>query len=296
MPAFPSLRSLQLLAFAAIATCATPFGRAADTPPTPAHGTSMAAFLLKQLNEREQEAYKRYEIAIEASDVHRVRQELQAIIDEYNSIISQAPNFAPAYVSFGLMLNRTGNREESYTMFLKADELDPMLPVVKNQLGNYMAEEGKYQEALGFYMLAHDLDPKQSLYDYQIGQILVAYRKFFIDDKLFNAQEIDEQIVARFKRAMKNSPNETAFRMRYAQSFFDVDNPDWEEALEAWQVLYKFAGTDKERQLVRLYTARVRYEMGHFGAARKLLKQIDDPELEESKRTIAQAIDTDYPR
>lgn len=256
---------------------------------------SMATYLLGQLNEREQEAYKRYDTALAAGDVDRVKQELQSIIDGYESLIGQAPDFAPAYISYGLMLNRTGNDAESYAMFLKADQLDPMVPVVKNQLGNYMAETGKYNEALGFFMLAHDLAPKESLYDYQIGQLLVAYRKFFIDDKLFTPKAIDEKILSHFKRAMKNSPDDSSFRMRYAQAFFDVSNPNWEDALEAWQTLYKYAGSEYEQQIVRLYTARVRYELGHFTAARKLLEKIDHPSLEESKATIVSALNEKYP-
>ena len=293
-------RTLLAVALLALAPLAAAEAKKPDTragnAETPAHGTSMATYLLKQLNEREQEAYKKYETALEAGDVDRVKQELQSVIDGYESLIGQAPDFAPAYISYGLMLNRTGNQKESYAMFLKADQLDPMVPVVKNQLGNYMAEEGKYQEAYGFFLLAHDLAPKESLYDYQIGQLLVSFRKFFIADKLFTPKQIDAEILSRFKRAMKNSPNDTAFRMRYAQAFFDVDNPDWETGLEAWQTLYKYAGSDYEKQLVRLYTARVRYELGHYEAARKLLREIDHPDLEESKQVITDALNTDYPQ
>lgn len=268
---------------------------AAEKPPEN-EGESLAVYLLKQLNEREQRAYEKYETAVEENDVNQVRRELQSVISGYERLINQSPQHAPTYVSYGLMLNRTGNRKESYAMFIKADELDPFLPVVKNQLGNYMAEEGKYAEAYGFFLLARDLDPGVSLYDYQIGNLLVGYRGYFIDDDFYSAPEIDLKIVEHFHVAMMNTPDDTAFRMRHAQSYFDIEYVNWEEALEAWQALYDKAGSEYEQQVVRLYTARVRFELGHHTAARKLLKKIDHPSLDESKASILETIDRKYPQ
>ena len=257
--------------------------------------TNMAVFLLQQLNEREEEAYKKFETAMSEEDIDQVRRELASVMEGYEKLIASSPNYAPAYISYGLMLNRTGNVKESYGMFLKADELDPMVPVVKNQLGNYMAEEAKYTEALGFFMLARDLAPEEPLYQYQIGNLLVAFRRHFIDDGLYTPLEIDDAIIGHFQKAYHLNPLEIGYKMRYAQSFFDVENPDWETALVTWQELYRAAGSEYEQQVVRLYTARVRLEMKHHTAARKLLKQIDHPSLDESKQTLLSEIDLRYP-
>ncbi|MBD5778923.1 hypothetical protein IEN85_05420 [Pelagicoccus sp. NFK12] len=258
--------------------------------------TNLAVYLLKQLNEREQEAYDRYESAVAAEDVDQVRRELQSIIDGYEKLISDSPNYAPAYTSFGLMLSRTGNRDEANAMFLKSDQLDPMQPVVKNQLGNYMAEEGKYTEAYGFYMLARDLAPEEPLYHLQLGNLLVAYRKYFLADGLFAPTEIDDQIIGHFRSATRRAPKDISYKMRYAQAFFDIENPNWETALGVWQELYKAAGSEYEQQVVRLYTARVRYELGHHTAARKLISQLDHPSLDESKQTLLDEINAKYPQ
>ena len=141
--------------------------------PTPPASQSLAVYLLEQLNEREQEAYEKYAKAIAAGDVHQVKQELQSVVDAYDKLISDSPEFAPAYVSYGLMLNRIGEREPSYAMFIKADKLDPSIAVVKNQLGNYMAEEGKFAEAYGFFLQALQLNPKEPLYHSQVANVLL---------------------------------------------------------------------------------------------------------------------------
>lgn len=258
--------------------------------------TNLAIYLLQQLNEREQEAYTRYETAVGEEDIDQVRRELQSVIDGYESLIARSPDYAPALVSYGLMLNRTGNRDQSNAVFLKADQLDPMVPVVKNQLGNYMAEEGKYTEAYGFYMLARDLAPEEPLYHYQLGNILVAFRKYFVADGLFSWDEIDDQIIKHFRSAARRAPDDVSYKMRYAQAFFDIDNPNWDTALGVWQDLYKAAGSEYEQQVVRLYTARVRFELGHHTAARKLIEQIDHPSLEETKYDLLDQINAKYPQ
>lgn len=295
-PSFVKLT--KLISITAVAAVTLSSSAVAQTPATTeSETTSLAVYLLHQLNEREQLAYEKFESAVTEEDVDQVRRELQSVVDGYERLVADSPNFAPLYVSYGLMLNRTGNRDEANAMFLKADQLDPMLPVVKNQLGNYMAEEGKYAEAYGFYMLARDLDPKQSLYPYQIGNLLVAYRKFFIADELFNGPEIDAQILSTFKAAAKNAEKgDISYKMRYAQAFFDVDNPNWELALELWQELYSAAGSEYEQQIVHLYIARVRFELGHHQAARKLLNKIDHPSLDESKQTLLNSIEEKYPQ
>ncbi|MDQ8204099.1 hypothetical protein [Pelagicoccus sp. SDUM812003] len=257
---------------------------------------SLAFYLLKQLQEREQAAMQKYETAISEEDVAQIKRELQSVIDGYDKLITDAPDYAPAYIAYGLLLNRTGNREASYAMFLKADELDPMVPVVKNQLGNYMAEEGKYMEAYGFFLMARDLAPQESLYYYQLGNLLLAYRDYFMDEGLFaDYQEMDRAIQDNFREAMIYSPSDISLKMRYAQSFFDIEDPDWMAALEIWQELYDQAGSEFEKQMVRLYTARVRYELGHHRAARKLLKQVDHPSLDESKQVVLDSLNAKYP-
>lgn len=285
-----------ILAIATAALALSPAYAKKKTPAEESESQSLAVYLLKQLNEREQLAYEKYETAVTEADVNQVKRELQSVIDGYESLIAQAPNYAPAFVSYGLMLNRTGNRDESYAMFRKADSLDNGIPVVKNQLGNYMAEEGNYIEAYTLFLLARDLDPKESLYEYQMGSVLLAYHDQYITEGLFTASEIDRQIQSHFKQAMKKNPKDLSLKIRYAQSFFDIDNPNWEDALVVWQQLYDAAGSEYEQQMVRLYTARVRFELGHHTAARKLLKQIDHPDLQKSKSDLLASIDKKYPQ
>ena len=256
----------------------------------------MAAYLLKDLNEREQSAYKRYERALATEDVHSIKTELQSIVDGYEALISAAPNYVAAFISYGMMLHRIGERIPSNAMLIRADQIDPYHAIVKNQLGNYQAEEGNYPEAMGFYQMAIDLRPDEPLYHYQLGNLLFSYKNFFIDDKLFLPEGIDLEIQNRFRRAAMLAPAHLPYRIRYAQSFFDIARPNWEAALEEWQQLVNFVESPEEKQMMQLYMAKTRFEMGHHTAAQKIIKGIDEPSLEHSKDILLKQINAKHPR
>ena len=281
-----------------IPLAAVSFGQEAaesDTGETPS-SESMAAYLLKDLNEREQSAYKRYERALATEDVHSIKTELQSIVDGYEALISAAPNYVAAFISYGMMLHRIGERIPSNAMLIRADQIDPYHAIVKNQLGNYQAEEGNYPEAMGFYQMAIDLRPDEPLYHYQLGNLLFSYKNFFIDDKLFLPEGIDLEIQNRFRKAAMLAPAHLPYRIRYAQSFFDIARPNWEAALEEWQQLVNFVESPEEKQMMQLYMAKTRFEMGHHTAAQKIIKGIDEPSLEHSKDILLKQIKAKHPR
>ena len=287
-----------VLLLLAIPLAAVSFGQEAaesDTGETPS-SESMAAYLLKDLNEREQSAYKRYERALATEDVHSIETELQSIVDGYEALISAAPNYVAAFISYGMMLHRIGERIPSNAMLIRADQIDPYHAIVKNQLGNYQAEEGNYPEAMGFYQMAIDLRPDEPLYHYQLGNLLFSYKNFFIDDKLFLPEGIDLEIQNRFRKAAMLAPAHLPYRLRYAQSFFDIARPNWEAALEEWQQLVNFVESPEEKQMMQLYMAKTRFEMGHHTAAQKIIKGIDEPSLEHSKDILLKQINAKHPR
>ncbi|HCR30876.1 MAG TPA: hypothetical protein DIV79_12755 [Opitutae bacterium] len=267
-----------------------------DTDDSSLSGESMAAYVLKQLNDREQAAYARYEKALAKEDVHSVQTELQSIVDGYERLINASPEYAAAYISYGMMLHRIGERKTSNAILARADELDPYHAIVKNQLGNYQAEDGNYLEAMAFYNMAIDLRPEEPLYHYQLGNLLFAYKKFFIDDKLFLPDGMDLEIQKKFREAAMLAPAHLPYRLRYAQSFFDVARPNWEAALEQWQQLVDFVQSPEEKQMMQLYMARTRFLMGHHTAARKIIRKIDEPSLEHSKQLLIDEINAKHPR
>lgn len=285
--------SLALIGASLIATPLVSADHKQDDAP---NSESMATFILKGLSDREQTAYKRYEKALVPEDIRAIEAELQSIVDGYEKLVNAAPDYVPAYIAYGMLLHRVGEHIASNAMLIHADALDPMHAIVKNQLGNYQAEEGKYAQALAFYQMAIDLKPDEPLYHYQVGNLLFAWKRFFIDDKLFLPDGFDLQMQESFRAAAMLNPTHLPYRLRYAQSFFDVSRPNWEAAIEEWQQLADFPGDPTQQQLMELYMARARFGAGHHTAARKIIKRIDRPELQESKEKLLKMINAKHPR
>src|SRR5206468_7516084 len=143
----------------------------------------------------------------------------------YESLLRENPKFAAAYADYGYLLRKVGMRKESASMLLKANQLDPDIPMVKNQLGNYLAEDGKPLEAAPYFLAAIKLAPNEPLYHYQLGTLLVEGRDVFIRSGEWTRAALDHAMHEAFRRAAELAPDRFEFAYRYAESFADMENP-----------------------------------------------------------------------
>tara|TARA_Y100000588_G_scaffold395147_2_gene520502 strand:- start:15648 stop:16574 length:927 start_codon:yes stop_codon:yes gene_type:complete len=211
---------------------------------------------------------------------------LQQITHSYEEYLLQNPDKVIAYILYGKLLYKVGQYEHAVLQFLNADKLDPNIAVVKQQLGNYMAENGKVEEALGFFFQAVELSPKTALYYYQLGEVMHVFRSKILTLGLFSESELEESMLQTFANAARLAPDNRIFRFRYAESFYDVQNPDWEAALLLWADLQKGATPGLEADAVRLHRAKVLLMLKRFDEALDLASIVETPALETSRQEI----------
>ena len=211
---------------------------------------------------------------------------LQQITHSYEEYLLQNPDKVIAYILYGKLLYKVGQYEHAVLQFLNADQIDPNIAVVKQQLGNYMAENGKVAEALGFFFQAVELSPKTALYYYQIGEVMHVFRSKILTTGLFSESELEESMLQAFANAARLAPDNRTFRFRYAESFYDVQNPDWETALSLWADLQKGAKPGLEADAVRLHRARSLLMLKRFDEALALASIVETPALATSRQEI----------
>ncbi len=284
--ASPTSQVMRLFSCFLLLLCTLSQARAADAPGVP--GETMAVRDLREVMSREQLIWERLRATPDdAAAKKRAETDLRDVITAYENVIRANPDFAEAYAAYGLVLSRTGNREAAVKAFLKANQINPKLPMVKNQLGNFLTEEGNYKEALPYYLSAIELKPDEPLYHYQLGSLLHEYRKFFIADKLYTEDVLDKESHEAFKRAAELAPDNWGYVYRYAESFYDAANPDWDAALAEWRKLEARAKPGVEVQTIRLQIARVLIEMGgHDDEARTMVATVTEPTLASNKQTL----------
>jgi len=280
------LRSPLILLILAALVAAVPRAGAADE--------SLTEIRLRQIVERQRTVLA--EAAAQrdkgALDDKEFRMQLERLCHEYESLIQDNPKFAVGYASYGYLLWKVGMRKEAAAILLKANEIDPDIALVKNELGNYLAEEGKPLDAVSYFLSAIKLEPNEPLYHYQLGTLLYEARDDFIRSGEWTRAAIDHSMHEAFRHAAELAPDRVEFGYRYAESFYDLESPDWDEALKAWSGLEARAQSDLERQTMRLHEANVSFRAGKPGRARELLATVTAPELlgQKQKLVAGQAV------
>ena len=205
-----------------------------------------------------------------------VKRDIQTLLFDYDDFLRIYPTFAPGYVTYGLLLGKVGMRRESASILLKANQLDPNLPLVKNQLGNYLAEEGEPIEAANYFISAIRLAPNEPLYHYQLGTLLTEARDDFLKSGQWTRAQIDQTMQEAFRHAAELAPDNITYGYAYAFSFYDLAEPRWDEALKVWGALEDRVSPGLEKETIRLQAANILIKQKKFDHARLLLGTVTD--------------------
>jgi len=247
---------------------------------------SLADRTLRQLVDRQKELMAEAAKAGANFDEGNFQTQMEQVCRGYEDLLRANPKFAIGFASYGYLLSKLDQRKQSITMLLKANQLDPDQPLVKNQIGNYLAEEGRPLDALPYFLAAIKLAPKEPLYHYQLGTLLTEARDDFLKSGEWKREAIDHAIHEAFRQAAELAPGEFAYQFRYAESFNDMEVPDWDGALKQWARLEENAPTPIERETMRLEAANVLIRQGKLDHARAVLATVTQPELLKQKEKL----------
>ena len=185
-----------------------------------------------------------------------------------------------------MLLGQVGMTKEAAAILLKANKLDPNIPIVKNQIAKYLAEDGKPVDALPWIMAAIDLEPREPLYHYHLGLLLAEGRDEFIRTGQFTRSALDKAMLEAFGHAAEYAPANFAYAYRHAEAYYDLEKPQWDEALKAWSALEDRAKPGVEKETIRLHAANVLFKQGQGEKARALLAMVTEPVLQKQKQTL----------
>ncbi len=259
----------------------------ADAPAAQPGQETMAERRLKDIAEHQKVLFADAAAQGRGLDEAGFKTQVEQLTREYESLVRDNPKFAAGYASYGYMLWKISLRKQAVAMLLKANQLDPGIPLVKNELGNYLAEEGKPLEALNYFLSAVNLEPGEPLYHYQLGTLLYEARDDFLKSGQWTRASIDHSMQEAFRHAAELAPARIEFTYRYAESFYDAQDPDWPAALKAWAVLEASAKSEVERQTMRLHQANVLILMGKRDRAQGMLDSVTDPTLAGQRQKLA---------
>ena len=210
----------------------------------------------------------------------------QEIINQYESYLVENPNDINALILFGKFLRKTNQREEAVRLFLKANEINPNIAVIKKELGNYLVENNQAIEAFPLFLMTTRLEPDEPFYHHNLGSFL-----FYFQEQLTILNEekkVGLLMHESFKEAARLDPGNFDYQLRYAQSFFDFNASDKNDALIAWEVLIKEFGkrSKLEMDYLKLGKARVLIDLKRHEEAIPLLNTIDSSSVLNQKESL----------
>lgn len=279
-------RRLLFPGIALLAVFLMPNAARSDDETAPRRPVTLAERQLQDLVKEEEEIVSDSRREDGSYDEEFLQQRFQDLVNRYDRFIGEHPAMPAGYVAYGRLLERIGEERAAYSMYLKANELEPNIPFVKNQLGNHLAEEGAFDQALAYFLSATELDPDEPLYHYQIGNLLHHYRDEFLAKEIFSRELLDEKMLDAFAEAAKLEPDNIAYSYRHAEAYYDLEEPRWDEALAEWEKIRKTVKSGIERQTIDLHKANIALKRGDIETAKKLLETVDAPALRQNRQTL----------
>ena len=219
----------------------------------------------------------------------------QKLVDDYESYLHEHPELAAGYVAYAMLLSQLeieGGRKRAVGLLLKANELDPKIPLVQNQLGNYLAEEGLPLGAVKYYQAAIQLDPQEPKYRLQLGNLLSTARDTLLKSPDWPRATLDRTMLDAFATAEKLVPDNLVVAYRHAQALGEIEHPDWNAAWLAWRALEPRAKTEIEKEGIWLQEANVKWQQKDLAGAKALLAAVEEPIYEKSKAQLTKQIAT----
>lgn len=272
----------------ALGGCRTP-SRMAQAQPPSVESETFAEKRLREIVERQEKIMESWNRDPETYNRDSLEMQAVNLTREYESYIASNPKDLTARILYGKFLVKLGQSETAIRQFLEVDRQDPTLPVVKQQIGNYLVENGRYMAALPYFINARDLDPEEPLYLYQLGTLLHEFREHYLTDGFYERETLDREMQAAFAGAARLDPDNFPYALRYAESFYDIAQPDWPQAMKAWEQALEAAPTPFDRQVVILHQARVHFLAGEDQKALALARQVTNQKLQGPRDQLTEA-------
>jgi len=216
----------------------------------------------------------------------------QEIVSDYEVYLGENPKDANALILYGKFLRKVGQEQHAVDYFLEADSVNPKLAVVKQQLANYLIEEGRPVDAFPFLIMTIELAPSQPDYHFHLGNFLFLFEEELVREKIISKDRARSFMHKSFKQAAKFGPANFDYQLRYAQSFFDYPDSSKQEALEVWnKLIRKFPErSSTEKDYFKLSKARVLLELNRKSDALTLLNSVSSSTLDSAKKSLIQQV------
>ncbi len=212
------------------------------------------------------------------------RKEAEELARAYARLVEKYPRHAGIRSAFAAYLFSIDQPRESEAQWEAAGQLDPNNPEIANRLAGCRLRAGRIKEADALFQKAVDLAPENAAYHYDL-----AVTEFLFRQQLEPSEQVlMARALEHYRRAAEIEPANLEYARGYAETFYSLPKPDWEEAARAWNHVMQISVT-KDYAFVHL--ARVSLRRGDKDQARNYLSQVQDSAFSRVKSSLMRQIE-----
>ena len=204
-----------------------------------------------------------------ASRNERVARLYQGLADKY-------PDRAAVQKACGESAWRRGNAGDALPALRRAEALDPADADTADALAEVNVQLGRMKDATAQYRLAIRLSPNDPRYHFAFANVLYLFRHELIEPPaLPDDRAVLTESLGEFRRAAELAPRDLGYAQAYAETFYTLPQPDWEQARTAWKAVLALSGANTD--FANSHLARISLRLKRPEDVENYLSLIHDP-------------------
>jgi len=208
----------------------------------------------------------------------------------YYQLVRDNPQSVPAQNALAAFLWKNRKAEAAIEHWRTAQRLEPENGEAANSLGGAYLRMGRVREAAEQFLLAVRSESDNPDYHFDLGNVEFLLRRDLTAAWKTDSADLLQRALFQFREASRLAPTDLEYARAYAETFYGMPNPDWDEAQIAWQ---HYLELSTNRNFGYLQLARVSLKRHKKAEALSFLDKILDPSyfrIKEKLRKQASAL------
>src|SRR5919197_2431288 len=201
----------------------------------------------------------------------------------YYQLVRDNPQSVPAQNALAAFLWKNGDPEAAVEHWRTAQRLDPKNGEAASSLGGAYLRIGRVREAAEQFLLAVRSESSNPDYHFDLGNVEFIFRHDLTAAWRIDSAELLRRALFQFREASRLAPTDPEYARAYAETFYAMPNPDWNEAQVAWQ---HYLELSTNRNFAYLQLARVSLKRHKKAEALSFLNKISDSSFYQVKEKL----------
>jgi cytochrome c-type biogenesis protein CcmH/NrfG len=208
----------------------------------------------------------------------------------YYQLVRDNPQSVPAQNALAAFLWKNGKAKAAVEHWRTAQRLDPKNGEAANSLGGAYLKMYRFPEAAAQFLLAVSSESDNAAYHFDLANVEFLFRRDLTAAWKIDSAELLRRALFQYREASRLAPMDLEYARAYAETFYGMPNPDWEEAQIAWQHYLKLS---TDRNFAYLQLARVSLKRHKKAEALSFLDKVSGSlysDVKEKLRKQAEAL------